>query len=265
MVSSLYHMFDLDVAKQVGLVAAVIFQNMAFWCQHSQVNGTNYHDGNFWTYNTVKALKAVFPYLSASQIDTGIKKLVDAGFIIKGNYNKSAYDRTTWYAITKFGKSIFEKSKMENGEIENGFPENRKPIPYINTDVNADINNNTSLSRSRAVNMIPQNFKRFWEAYPRKVNRQTAEKTWAKLNPDDELLEKIIQDINRRLEKEWRGKDMQYIPHASTYLNQRRWEDETEVGKVATDRRPDEDVVIDAEQERLIDEIYKKQGRDAWM
>lgn len=134
----MYHMFDVNVACQVGVVPAIIFQNIAYWCQHSQANGTNYHDGYFWTYNTVKALKTIFPYLSASQIDTGVKKLVEAGLIVKGNYNRSAYDRTTWYAITKYGKSIFENSEMENGEIENGFPENREPIPNINNDINTD-------------------------------------------------------------------------------------------------------------------------------
>ena len=140
----MYHLFDVNVACQVGVVAAILFQNIAYWCQHSQANGTNYYDGMFWTYNTVKAFKAIFPYLSSKQIDTGIKKLVDAGLIVKGNYNKSSYDRTTWYAITENGKSIFQKGKMEITEMENGFPENGKPIPYINTDIRTDVNTNES-------------------------------------------------------------------------------------------------------------------------
>ena len=260
----MYHTFDVAVAKEVGVIPAILFQNLAFWCQHSQANGTNYHDGNFWTYNTVKALKAIFPYLTSSQIDTGMKKLVDAGLIVKGNYNKSAYDRTTWYAITKYGKSIFDFSEMENANFENGFAENRKPIPDINTDVNAVVKTNTSLSRSRAVNMIPENFKDFWKVYPRHVAKQNAEKAWKKLNPDDNLLQAILADVNRRLGGEWRGKDMQYIPHPSTYLNQRRWEDETEVTRVAEHREPDT-VVLTPEEEREIERIYAQNGRDAWM
>lgn len=140
----MYHLFDVNVACQVGVVAAILFQNIAYWCQHSQANGTNYHDGMFWTYNTVKAFKAIFPYLSSKQIDTSIKKLVDAGLIVKGNYNKSSYDRTTWYAITENGKSIFQKGKMEIPEMENGFPENGKPTPDINTVVGTDVNTNES-------------------------------------------------------------------------------------------------------------------------
>ena len=147
-------MFDVDVAKHVGIVAAVLFQNIVFWCQHSQANSVNFFDGRFWTYNSVKALLELFPYLSKSQIDTAIKKLIDSGMIVKGNYNKSTYDRTAWYAVTDFGyaflknrKSISEISEMEEQEIGNGFTENRKPIPDINTDINSDINSDISFAR----------------------------------------------------------------------------------------------------------------------
>lgn len=134
-------MFDVAVADAVGVNAAILFQNIAFWCQHSEANGTNFHDGHYWTYSSVKAFKAIFTYLSASQIDTALKKLLDADLIIKGNYNKSAYDRTMWYAITEKGKSIYDKSKMEKEKIANGNSRNREPIPYINKDEN----NNSSM------------------------------------------------------------------------------------------------------------------------
>lgn len=142
-----YHMFDVDVAKEVGIIAAILFQHIAFWCQHSYANGTNYYEGRYWTYNSIKAFRDIFPYLSKSQVDTALKKLVDAGLIVKGNFNKSTYDRTAWYALTEIGnalfknrKSISEKSEMESQEIGNGFPGNRKPIPDINTDITHDVN-----------------------------------------------------------------------------------------------------------------------------
>lgn len=142
-------MFDVEVAKEVGIIAAVLFQHIAFWCQHSYANGTNYYEGRYWTYNSIKAFREIFPYLSKSQVDTALKKLVDAGLIVKGNFNKSTYDRTAWYALTEIGnalfenrKSISEKSEMESQEIGNGFPGNRKPIPDINTDTTHDVNTN---------------------------------------------------------------------------------------------------------------------------
>lgn len=38
----------------------------------------------------------------------------------------------------------------------------------------------------------------------------------------------ILSDISRRVASgEWDKARMEYIPHPATYLNQRRWEDET--------------------------------------
>jgi hypothetical protein len=219
----MYHMFDVAVAEQVGVVPAILFQNIAFWCQHSMANDTNFHDGLYWTYNSVKALKALFPYLSASQIDTGMKKLINAGLVVKGNYNNSAYDRTAWYAITKNGKSIFEKSKMEIREIENGFPENREPIPYINTYINTDDKTDKSISSN---DDDLDGFNTFYSAYPKKKAKQEAIKAWKALKPKPDLIKTILDDLDRRRIGEWNGKDEQYIPYPATYLRGKRWEDE---------------------------------------
>lgn len=143
------HMFDTAIAEELSVNAAILFQHIAFWCIHSEANGTNYHDGFYWTYSSNKAFRKIFPYLSSSQIDTALKKLVEAGLVIRGNYNKSAYDRTIWYAVTKNGKSIYQKSKMESKEIQNGIPENREPIPDIVPDIETNNSNNVRISASR--------------------------------------------------------------------------------------------------------------------
>ena len=69
-------------------------------------------------------------------------------------------------------------------------------------------------------------FDEFWKAYPRKVSKQSALKAW-KGAKADKLAERIIADVQRRCETEWKGQEMQYIPFPTTYLHQRRWEDET--------------------------------------
>ena len=67
----------------------------------------------------------------------------------------------------------------------------------------------------------------FWNRYPRKTNKQKAEAAWKKLNPSEDLLNEIIQNIDRRLLlDEWSRDRKDFIPHASTFLNGRRWEDE---------------------------------------
>ena len=78
----------------------------------------------------------------------------------------------------------------------------------------------------------PDGFHRFWEAYPLKKSKFEAQKAWKNLKINEETCEEIIKKVNifKSMDKKWLGG---YIPHASTFLNQRRWEDEVEIEKTA--------------------------------
>lgn len=94
-----------------------------------------------------------------------------------------------------------------------------------------------TISRKRDNSVIYPGFDDFWSVYPRKVAKQNAVKAWGKTGANDSqsLTDTIIADVKRRVESEWKGKDVQYIPHPATYLNQRRWEDETSATDTADD------------------------------
>lgn len=134
------HSFDIDIAKEYGILEAVILDNVAHWIKHNEANETNYHDGTYWTYNSTRAFTKIFPYASQRQIQTALKKLIENGLLKTGNYNKSAYDRTLWYALTEKGKTILHYGKMETTENVNGITPDVKPIPTINTNTNTTIN-----------------------------------------------------------------------------------------------------------------------------
>lgn len=126
--------FDTEVAQDVGVIPAVLYKNIQFWCEKNRTNETHFHDGFYWSYNSIKAFCDQFPYLTKDQITYALKKLEDSGYIKTGNYNNSAYDRTKWYADVKTDDCILEKTEMDLAENKNGFEEIPKPIPYINTD-----------------------------------------------------------------------------------------------------------------------------------
>lgn len=123
------HYFDIKIAELYGINCAVILQNLWHWIRKNEANGTNFHDGYYWTYNSTKAFKELFPYLSQKQIETALKKLRDEDIIITGNYNAIKYDRTLWYAITQKGKSILLTGEMDETCAGNGNPAEVKPIP----------------------------------------------------------------------------------------------------------------------------------------
>lgn len=120
------HSFDVEIAKEYGVNCAVILNNIYFWIQKNEANGNHYHDGMYWTFNSVKAFNDLFPYLSEKQIRLALSKLEAEDIIKTGNYNKVAYDRTKWYAITQKGISILTKRQMEINQKDT-------PIPDINT------------------------------------------------------------------------------------------------------------------------------------
>jgi hypothetical protein len=68
-------------------------------------------------------------------------------------------------------------------------------------------------------------FATFWSAYPNKTAKPRAVKAFrsAKINGH---LPDVLADIEARAQGEWCGKEMRFIPHPATYLNDRRWEDE---------------------------------------
>jgi len=71
------------------------------------------------------------------------------------------------------------------------------------------------------------NFAEFWSLYPRKTAKLAAERAWNRLSPDEDLSSVIQQAIARqRKSEQWTCKGGAFVPHASTWLNGRRWEDE---------------------------------------
>lgn len=147
------HVFDIDVAHMVGVNAAILLENIAHWVEHNRANEDkkSFHDGRYWTYNSMKAFSELFPYLKPNAVRTALKKLKDADLIIVGNYNKLAYDRTQWYALTEKAEallgirtSICKKSQMDSEENTNGFATNDEPIPDITSVVTSSVTSDVS-------------------------------------------------------------------------------------------------------------------------
>ena len=137
------HHFDIDVAKEYGIAEAVLINHFQFWITKNKANGTNFHDGRYWTFNSQKAMLELFPYLSQKSIRTVLQHLTDRGVIIVGNYNDNLYNRTNWYAFADEDKWLCQKGQIHMPETANGVANNGKcktdNIPYNNADSNTPI------------------------------------------------------------------------------------------------------------------------------
>ena len=84
-----------------------------------------------------------------------------------------------------------------------------------------------SLSPSPAPVVVEDLFPKFWKLYPRKVGKDKAEKAWAKLKVSPDLFDLMVKALGKQvLTPEWIKDKGQFIPHPSTWLNGKRWEDE---------------------------------------
>lgn len=142
--------YDSRVAEEVGVNAAVLFQGIAWWCEHNRANGSNIHDGKAWTFNSVSAFNELYPELTPKAVRTALGKLKDSGFIEVGNFNKSPYDRTVWYCIGPHGEvfTTDRKEQIDLPKTANGNALRGEPIPV-------DYQLTTSSSPHKAPQEIP--------------------------------------------------------------------------------------------------------------
>jgi DNA-binding MarR family transcriptional regulator len=212
------HSFNTELAKELGVNAAIILNNIAFWTEKKLANDDIEDDGLAYIYNSVHAWNDIFPYLTQSAIKTAMNKLISAGYLVKRNdLNKIAYDRTNHYAMTEnaleiFNLTIGQKSPMEKSEIANELVGNRQPIPVINTDGKPVIN---------TVSKTDDRFEEFWGLYDKKTGKEIAYAKWKKLTKKE--IAKIFETLPAYLES---TPNKQYRKNPATYINQKVWNDE---------------------------------------
>lgn len=70
-------------------------------------------------------------------------------------------------------------------------------------------------------------FNEFYSLYPKKVKKQDVKKWFQKNMPSNELFSSMMNSLEQfRASKDWQKDGGQFIPYPSTWLNQKRWEDE---------------------------------------
>jgi hypothetical protein len=124
--------FDRDLACKIGVEESIMVSNFVYWLQHNKANRKHYHDGRYWTYNSVQAFTELFPFWTTKQLRRIMESLYAQNVILKGNYNQQSFDRTGWYSLSDdyvYLLGIMHLPKQANGIAEKG-----NTIPNSNTD-----------------------------------------------------------------------------------------------------------------------------------
>ena len=130
--SGVKHHFSVSVAVEVGVNAAVVLENIAFWVRANRKAGRHKHDGKHWTYGSTRHFAELFDYLSEKQVRGALDKLITCGYVETGNFNRSAYDRTRWFTLTEKGERATQERQSEKPTKAKGAAGNGRPIPDKN-------------------------------------------------------------------------------------------------------------------------------------
>jgi hypothetical protein len=100
--------------------------------------------------------------------------------------------------------------------------------------LNLTLPNSTSLNSTKRKKAEPvigdiysEDFSKVWNVYPKKVGKGGAYKAWQKIQPDVNIVLSAVEEQKQC--DQWQRDSGKYIPHLATWLNQRRWEDETKI------------------------------------
>ena len=139
---------------------------------------------------------------------------VDDGFRNK-HCDKKISDYKKQKKINKInGKSVGRpKKQLETHSVTDG-------LQLVTLTTN---NKQETINNKQLTNLTLERFELFWKSYPKKISKEAAKKSWLKINPDDELMSKMVNAVSYQRLSE---REEKFIPHAATWLNGKRWEDE---------------------------------------
>ena len=168
--------------------------------------------------NFAEKLLKQMPY-TIEIITKSLQELIDEGVIlIEGDilYQKRMVrDNEISVKRAESGKKGGEKTWFANK-----FAKAKKEAIIENENENENTNEDVNKNKLST-------FEQFWKVYPKRKSRGQAEKAFSKINPDEQLLTKILESVERAKKSEdWIKENGKYIPHPATWLNAKGWLDE---------------------------------------
>lgn len=154
-----------------------------------------------------------------SAISKWVKDLEAKGYIYVEYIKKGNEIQERKISITGIHKydKVFTKvvegySQKDNGGYSQKLKEN-----------NTSSINNTSINNIKEI--YKERFELFYKSYPRHIKKAKVEEWFLKNKPNEDLFNLIMNQLEKfKKSEEW--KQEKFIPHPSTWLNQKRWEDE---------------------------------------
>lgn len=158
---------------------------------------------------------------------SALKELEEAGYLTRqrlGNGRVLYFMKHGQSAESALGIGVPKVQKAHSAKTHSA-----ESAPVSNKDLDSNKENSNKDSATAL-------FEDFWKEYPRKTAKHLALKKWLSIRPSVELTQTIIASVqSHKKTRQWQ-ESSRFIPHAATFLNQRRWEDEVEASPLSGSR-----------------------------
>jgi len=174
--------------------------------------------------------------IDPSDVRRTINELVEMNIIMRteGRYARSysINKRYATWAIPEPRRYVHKLAKQEGNDPLSGgeSPElegGNRPVTGGEsppTKDNSKRHNQKTTPKETLSRSLRERFEIFWTKYPKKKSKITAEKAFAKRNPNEQLFNDLMAGLERAMTSgQWTNP--QFIPHAATWLNAGGWMD----------------------------------------
>lgn len=143
-------------------------------------------------------------------------------YVVKGSPVSTLSEEKGYITVDP---SESKKGRQRDGERVDSQPEKgRQPSTLTLQEHNKEHTNGVCDTRN--------GFDCFWDAYPRKENRNAALTAWKRLNPDNTLQTAILDAIRRQSASDaWNRENGRYVPYPAKWLGYERWTDTEQVSR----------------------------------
>lgn len=238
-----------SLATEIGLNEAIILQQLHYWMNPRRNQG-EIHDGRRWIYNTYQQWQDNFPFWSVDTIKRTINKLEQNDLIESTDrFNADTRDRTKWYTIN-YGNAILHggEGNLHPSTSDAICPGGEGNLPHSTTKQRLHSETTAETTSTHEAEYQQALFDKWYSHYPKKVGKAAAQAAFRKVIKT-EPLDKLIDAVElHKTSAQWTRDNGQFIPNPSTWLNQRRWEDEVVVA--ATEETTAQRLAAQARRER---------------
>jgi hypothetical protein len=189
--------------------------------------------------------KSIMRLCGAKDVDMNLlihKKFVlflDDTVIVIKHWKINNYIQKDRYKPSKYLDLINSLSIDENGAYSDKKQECIQTGYEVDTQVRIgkdSIDKNNITCANADVNAL---FDKFWNAYPRKIDKAKCKKWFEKNKPTEQLVNKMLETIIRfkTYSEQWTKEEGRFIPYPLTWLNGGRWDDELTI-EVRSNNKP---------------------------